>query len=160
MSDRVEHARHAYVRAVAVLDPFRLRFWDSRGVTMTQLRVMHLVRERCEPSTGELAEELHIRPATLTGLADRLESKGYVRRWPDAADRRVVRVVLTEEGSRLLDEAFALGRKNLDAIFEHMGQESIDAFTRAVEAFCDAAEATQPEFIRPEGPKTPVVEQD
>jgi DNA-binding MarR family transcriptional regulator len=161
MNDPLERARWASVRAIGVMDPFRLRFWDSRGVTMTQLRVMHLIRERCEPSTGELAEELHIRPATLTGLADRLESKGFIRRWPDAADRRVVRVGLTDEGSELLDEAYALGRRNLDAIFERMGADAVEEFSRAVQRFIETAEAVHVELPRPEEPgTTAVVEQD
>lgn len=140
MTNAQERARLAYVRAIRVTDPLRLRFWDSRDVTMTQLRVMHLIRERCEPSTGELAEELGIRPATLTGLADRLELKGFIRRWSDADDRRVVRVGLTDEGSRLLDEVFVAARVYMDAIFERMGPAALEEFTRAVEAFVATAE--------------------
>jgi DNA-binding MarR family transcriptional regulator len=140
MNDPFEEARRAYVRAIGVTDPFRLRFWDSRGVTMTQLRVMHLVRVLCEPSTGELAEQLHIRPATLTGLADRLELKGFIHRWPDASDRRVVRVGLTDEGTRVLAEAHAAGRAYLDIIFEHMGAEAVQEFVAAMEAFSNTAD--------------------
>lgn len=141
MSDPLEDARRAYVDLVTAMDPVRLMFWDSNDVTMTQIRVMYLIRERCEPSTGQLAEEMHIRPATLTGLADRLEAKGLIRRWPDALDRRVVRVGLTEAGSRLLDEASATGRAALDAIFSRMDPDALSTFVRSAKAFVAAAEA-------------------
>jgi DNA-binding MarR family transcriptional regulator len=139
MTHATDRAREAYFRAVVALDPVRLRFWDERGTTMTQLRVMHLIRQKCEPSTGELAIDLHIRPATLTGLADRLEQKGLIKRWSDTHDRRVVRLGLTDEGSMLLNEAAAAGRASLDAIFARMTAEDVDAFTRAVSAFVEAA---------------------
>jgi DNA-binding MarR family transcriptional regulator len=139
MSKAIDEARSAYYRAVVALDPSRLRFWDERGTTMTQLRVMHLIRQKIDPSTGELALSLHIRPATLTGLADRLEQKGLIKRWADKNDRRVVRIGLTPEGEQLLDEAAAAGKASLDAVFMRMTPEEIEAFTRAVTAFVDAA---------------------
>ena len=114
MTEAIDKARTAYYRAVVALDPYRLRFWDERGTTMTQLRVMHLIRQKYEPSTGELAADLHIRPATLTGLADRLEQKNLIKRWSDTNDRRVVRIGLTPEGEQLLDDAAAAGRASLD----------------------------------------------
>jgi DNA-binding MarR family transcriptional regulator len=134
-----DSAVDAYFRAVHVIDPLRLRFWDSRGATTTQLRVMYAIRQMCEPSTGELAEELHIRPATLSGLADRLERNGFARRWPDATDRRVVRIGLTDEGVGLLDEVSAVARDYISAVFDRMGVEARDELIEAFERFADTA---------------------
>ena len=144
MKDTYSDAHRAYIGLITVMDPLRFMFWDSRDVTMTQLRVMFLIRERCQPTTGELAEEMHVRPATLSGLADRLESRGLVHRWPDTDDRRVVRVGLTDAGAALLAEASAAGRAFLDAVFERMGPEAIEEFTRAANAFIAAAEQEHP----------------
>jgi DNA-binding MarR family transcriptional regulator len=129
----------AYFRAVHVIDPLRLRFWDSRGATTTQLRVMYAIRQMCEPSTGELAEELHIRPATLSGLADRLERNAFVKRWTDASDRRVVRIGLTDEGVALLDEVSAVARDYISSVFERLGPEARLELTEAFERFADTA---------------------
>ena len=150
MTEQMQEAHRAYFRLMTVMDPLRFRFWDSRDVTMTQLRVMFLIRERCEPSTGEIAEEMHIRPATLTGLADRLESKDLIRRWPDPVDRRVVRVGLTGAGYGLLDEASDAAHAFLDAAFTRMGPDALDAFVCAAGAFIAAAEAEQSPTIQPE----------
>ncbi len=144
MTDSLQRAHEAYFHALAVIDPLRLRFWDSRGATTTQLRVMYEIRKKSEPSTGELAEELHVRPATLTGLADRLERNGFVHRWTDATDRRVVRIGLSEEGNALLDEVFAAARDYLSPIFARMGEKARDEFTRALEGFVATAAAVQP----------------
>ncbi|NUT46351.1 MAG: MarR family transcriptional regulator [Saccharothrix sp.] len=65
----------------------------------------------------------------ITNRVDRMQAKGLVRRVPDAADRRVVRITLTDRGRRLVDGMLA----------EHMGQyarllEPLDDDTRAVVA--------------------------
>lgn len=51
---------------------------------------------RAAPS--ELAADLKMAPASVTGRLDALERRGFVRRTPSAADRRRVDVELTREG--------------------------------------------------------------
>lgn len=46
----------------------------------------------------DLAANLHMSTAAASGLVDRLERAGYVRREPHPSDRRGITVVLTEEG--------------------------------------------------------------
>ena len=52
---------------------------------------------------AELSDRLHIEKSTLTGLVDRAERRGLVFRTPDRADRRALRVALTDEGRELAD---------------------------------------------------------
>ena len=51
-------------------------------------------------SPGELAGELELSSGAMTSRLDKLERAGLVRRRPDPADRRGVKVELTEAGSR------------------------------------------------------------
>jgi DNA-binding MarR family transcriptional regulator len=46
----------------------------------------------------ELSRLLLVTSGNLTGIVDRLEARGLVRRVPDQTDRRVVRVSLTSKG--------------------------------------------------------------
>ncbi len=50
---------------------------------------------------GELAGRLHCDSSNVTGIVDRLETRGLVERRADERDRRVKLLVLTEEGQRL-----------------------------------------------------------
>jgi len=43
-------------------------------------------------SPGELATQLHVHPATMTGILDRLEKGGWIVRERDTPDRRKVRL--------------------------------------------------------------------
>jgi len=61
---------------------------------------------------GDLASDLDLSSGAMTSRIDRLEQLGLVRRLPDPADRRGVRVELTDAGRRAWDRALSVqGRK-------------------------------------------------
>src|SRR5262249_14463010 len=61
--------------------------------------------EREGPMTlGALADAEGVAPPTVTKLAERLGDLGFVARRPDAADRRVTRVEVTEAGHDFLQK--------------------------------------------------------
>src|SRR5438552_17081351 len=66
-----------------------------------QCHVLHLIEPDCQIPMGRLAETLACDASNVTGLVDRLESRGLVRRRPSAEDRRVKVLDLTPAGSRL-----------------------------------------------------------
>ncbi|MFE2750728.1 MarR family winged helix-turn-helix transcriptional regulator [Actinosynnema sp. NPDC059335] len=63
------------------------------GVTAVDQRALALIAGKGPLSAGELAREINLTPGAVTGVADRLERAGLVRREPDPADRR--RVVIS-----------------------------------------------------------------
>ena len=66
-----------------------------------QCHVLHLIEPDRPVAMGQLAETLACDRSNVTGLVDRLESRGLVRRRPSEEDRRVKVLVLTATGSRL-----------------------------------------------------------
>src|SRR5262247_1828629 len=66
-----------------------------------QCHVLHLIEPDRPMAMGELAETLACDASNVTGLVDRLESRGLVRRRPSEADRRVKVLDLTPSGIRL-----------------------------------------------------------
>lgn len=66
-----------------------------------QCHVLHLIEPDRPIPMGQLAETLACDASNVTGLVDRLESRGLVRRRPSAEDRRVKVLVLTPTGCRL-----------------------------------------------------------
>jgi DNA-binding MarR family transcriptional regulator len=68
-----------------------------RGLSLRQYAALHGIRQGAS-SPGELARLWQVTPAVLTGIVDRLESRGLVRREPDPMDRRRLRLALTEDG--------------------------------------------------------------
>jgi DNA-binding MarR family transcriptional regulator len=67
------------------------------GLGPADLRCLDVLSEGPR-SAGALATATGLRPAATTALIDRLTERGFVRRVPDAADRRRVLVEMTDEG--------------------------------------------------------------
>lgn len=66
-----------------------------------QCHVLHLIEPDRPIPMGRLAQTLACDASNVTGLVDRLESRGLLRRRPSAEDRRVKVLVLTRTGARL-----------------------------------------------------------
>jgi DNA-binding MarR family transcriptional regulator len=66
-----------------------------------QCHVLRLIEPGRPIPMGRVAETLACDASNVTGLVDRLESRGLVRRRPSGADRRVKVLALTPTGSRL-----------------------------------------------------------
>ena len=76
------------------------------GLTVPQAM---LLREMERPmAMNEVAGRMHCDASNLTGIVDRLESRGLVERKSRAGDRRVKELVLTEEGRRVRAEVVAV----------------------------------------------------
>ena len=76
--------------------------WD---LGPSQFNVLNLLGDQPDGlSQVELGHWLITHRSNVTGLVDRLEKRGLVKRTDAATDRRAYRVVLTETGRGLLDE--------------------------------------------------------
>lgn len=134
-----ERGIRAYARALAVADPIRLRFWDGRGLTMAQLRVMLVAIKPGGATVSEIAARMHVTPATVTGLTNRLIRRKLIRRREDDADRRRIRIDATELGREIVREIDVASHAYLEAIFARMGEERLRIFIDALADFTNAA---------------------
>lgn len=71
------------------------------GLSLIQTRLLGVLRER-EPTMFELATLLELDKSSVTGLVNRAQRRGHVKRSPSSTDRRVVLVTLTNEGRSLV----------------------------------------------------------
>ncbi|MER8006856.1 MarR family transcriptional regulator [Streptomyces sp. NPDC094149] len=74
----------------------------SENLTASQGKTLNVLR-RGPASMSVLATTLTCDASNMTGIIDRLEKRGLVRREPSPSDRRVKNVVLTAEGERVID---------------------------------------------------------
>jgi DNA-binding MarR family transcriptional regulator len=76
-------------------------------LSLTQLRLLGILRDRQRVRIGDLGTHLGLGKSTLSGLIDRAERRGLVRRLQDDVDRRATDVALTPDGRRLAGELVA-----------------------------------------------------
>lgn len=79
---------------------------EEHDLSMRQLTALRFIGEP-DTTLGDVAHNLNVTPAVVTGLIDRLERRGYVRRVGSQFDRRRVHIELTSEGEDVRDHAEA-----------------------------------------------------
>jgi DNA-binding MarR family transcriptional regulator len=78
------------------------RLFRPHGLTAAQYNVLNvLAPQPAGLSQRELSDALVVDRSNVTGLIDRMEKAGWVRRADDPADRRVYRITLTPAGRKL-----------------------------------------------------------
>lgn len=75
---------------------------ERHGLTPPQAQLLCLLSD-APRGMAELAQTLRLEKSSVTGLIDRAERRGLVRRVASTSDRRAVTVELTEAGAALAD---------------------------------------------------------
>jgi DNA-binding MarR family transcriptional regulator len=84
----------------------------------TPLIVLALLTEYGPSRIGVIADRIPCSQPTVTAAVASLESAGLVRREPDPADGRAIRVVITESGSRTMS---GVAHSEAEALAERLG---------------------------------------
>lgn len=71
---------------------------------------------------NEIGAKMMVTVSNLTGIVDRLEEKGHVLRERDTQDRRVVRVMLTEKGTKLCKTSIPTFEKRVSQFFSPLNR--------------------------------------
>lgn len=82
----------------SVIQGGQLQFLSESTVTHSQFLLLAAVHARTGCSMSDLAQNMHIRMPTATGLVDRLVQSGFIERVHSSSDRRKVVVCLTPKG--------------------------------------------------------------
>ncbi|WP_043268053.1 MarR family transcriptional regulator [Streptomyces sp. CT34] len=107
--------------------------------TPAQSRLLRIVDHYhgTPPRMADLAERLEVVPRAVTTLVDALEANGSVRRVPDPANRRVVRIELTDTGRRALRALRSARRAAAEEILAPLTAEQREVFGDLLSALVD-----------------------
>ena len=108
-------------------------------ITIAQYRALVVLASRGPQRMADLAAALDVAPSTAGRMCDRLLRKGLIRRHRVRADRRAVKVSITESGRRVVDEATARRRALLAGILAKLSARQQSAVADALRAFAAAA---------------------
>jgi DNA-binding MarR family transcriptional regulator len=92
---------------------------------------------------SDLAKHMGVTASTMSLAVDRLERNGYVARERDAADRRRVRVRLTESGARIRRANSVLDPALVAEMLDHLSANERRAALRALQTLARAADASR-----------------
>jgi DNA-binding MarR family transcriptional regulator len=84
------------------------------GVTAPQFKVLIMVAQFGADTPADLCRMLSLDSGSMTRMLDRLEQKDLLARKRSEADRRQVRLVLTQDGQQLSDLLPQIGAKAMN----------------------------------------------
>ena len=117
----------ARLRLVVMRLARRLRQQAEGDVTASMLSALSSIARLGPLTLGELATVEQVQPPSMTKIVAKLEERGYVVREPDARDRRVTRVRVSDEGA-----AYVARSRTLRNVYLAERLERLDAEERAL----------------------------
>lgn len=110
----------------------------EHGLSIIQLRLLGVLRDRT-PGMLELARHLGLDKSSMTGLVDRAERRGLVRRAADPHDGRAVQVSLTSEGQRLAGVCTADAGRRIEDLTSDLSDSRRSQLSLLASAVVEAA---------------------
>ena len=108
--------------------------FSESGIEVTPIQVMLLffLQKNDGSSLTQISQGLMLENPTVTGLVDRLEKSGYVKRSDHPEDRRVYLVNLTEKGNRVASKALPIVKRLNEEIKKGYSKEEIEGFKKVL----------------------------
>lgn len=95
------------------------------GVTAPQFKVLVMIAQFGAETPADLCRMLSLDSGSMTRMLDRLEQKDLVARTRSEADRRQVRLVLTQDGHKLSDLMPQIGAKAMNEMVGILDSEEL-----------------------------------
>jgi DNA-binding MarR family transcriptional regulator len=110
------------------------RAFSESGVEVTPIQVMLLffLQKNNGLSLTQISQGLMLENPTVTGLIDRLEKSGYVKRSDHPNDRRVYLIYLTEKGRKVANKALPIVKNLNEQIKEGYSKGEIENFKKVL----------------------------
>lgn len=119
------------------------RFFREYGLTSSQYNVLRILRGEGQPLPSlEIGERMVQVVPAITGLIDRLETQGLVKRRRCQKDRRVVYVEITAAGRKLLKQIDAPLLTLHKSLTGHLTRSELKTLTRLMEKIRSDREAS------------------
>src|SRR4051794_32379932 len=106
------------------------RLMGGYGLTPHGLAVLSYLEQGSALTQRELARRCGVAPSTLNHTVDHLARSGWIERFRESADRRLVRLALTETGYRHLREVQQAARSQMEPMLDHLGPDDEAAVRR------------------------------
>ncbi len=101
---------------------------QTTDIPHAQLFVIKVLFDNGPSRAADLGRELQVSAPTVSGIVDRLEKAGYVRRSPDKEDRRSVMIELTPEGKKLVSKLRDVFVRHWIEILGKISQEDAEKY--------------------------------
>lgn len=141
--------RAAIERTLEAFEEFQQRLisvhapeFAALDLTMAQAKLLYVVTAGGELTMSEVAQRLGVTISTASGAVDHLVGLGLIGRSDDPANRRQVRVSVTELGHDTLERLRELSSRQLRALFDVLDDDELEVIEHATRLMTRAVDMT------------------
>jgi DNA-binding MarR family transcriptional regulator len=118
------------------------RFFRLYGSSEAQFNILWVLKCADQPPTQrEISDSLVVDKSNITGLIDRMEAQGLVRRCKVAGDRRSYHIRATAKGRKLMDRMNADYDARVLRLMSRLSQRELKALVRLTRKVRDGLRA-------------------
>jgi DNA-binding MarR family transcriptional regulator len=103
---------------------------DDSALSILQFRALRFLFLNENATSSQLASDVDISPSSSAQLADRLEKLGFLKRFHDEKDRRIVRLCITDEGKKELQRLKESMYQTVNSIYSCLSEKDLQEFLR------------------------------
>ena len=111
-----------------IMQFLRIEMRSQRGSSLTvpQFRVLAYLSHNPNASLSEVADHIGVTRATASTMVDRLVQRSFVNRQEDPAERRQVRLTLTQMGRERLEEMRNSTRHQIATLLDELTPQELE----------------------------------
>lgn len=110
--------------------------------TKDEIFILLFVYRKTEVNMSMIAEYIHVPLNTATGIVGRMEKKNLIARYHSKDDKRVVKVVITDEGTRHIGSILKEIMRYVSVVMDRLSPEEIKMLFQTVNKIVEALEET------------------
>jgi len=114
------------VSTYQAFENFSTKHVKELGLTATQFVIIATLGNQPPMTCKELGEKTLILKGTMTGVLERLETKGFIEKVANTEDGRSYKIGLTKSGERLFKKVFPEHLSYLQKAFEKLSQKDLE----------------------------------
>lgn len=125
----------AIIATTKVIRRVGLRVFAEEGLTDAQFQALMLLMENGPMLMRKMSDQMLVTPANVTGLTDRLEEKGLVRRTSGEGDRRATIMEITPAGKALYERVAIKKAAMLQRVLKKFTKDELATLNGLLEKF-------------------------
>ncbi|WP_027308633.1 MarR family winged helix-turn-helix transcriptional regulator [Caloramator sp. ALD01] len=136
----IEGLYQSFIKVIKVHHQYLHNILEKLDLYPGQPPLLFTLYKNDGQSQREIADKLHIKPATITVMLNRMEKAGLVTRRQDVEDQRISRVYLTEKGREKCEQLKNIMVDLNEHCFGNFTEEEKEVFKTLLEKMAENIE--------------------
>lgn len=133
IDDYINRVEDIFASFVKKFNGYEKRCLPAIDVTIVQLHVLNFVFKNPICKMSDLSDFFGVTLSNMTSMVERLHREGFLKRDKDSKDRRIVRIMLSSKGKKVIKDFKEHKKRNLTLFFQSMPKKELDTMISLME---------------------------